>query len=85
MAFDEKVSKQANVNCKLSNDTQVKFYICPMQWINSVSVKQNENVNIEQNEIGEDCPKEYKPKIDFFSVFILSEKKFGQSEVDCIK
>ena len=56
-----------------------------MQWIYSVSVKQNENVNIEQNEIGKDCPKEYKPKIDFFSVFVLSEKKFGQGKVDYIK
>lgn len=56
-----------------------------MQSINSVSVKQNENVNIEQNEIGEDCPKEYKPKVDFLSVLVLSEKKFSQDKVDYIK
>ena len=56
-----------------------------MQWINSVSVKQNENVNIEQNEIGEDCPKEYKAKIYFLSVFVLSEKNFCQGEVNYIE
>ena len=53
-----------------------------MQLFNSVSVNQNENVNIEQNKARKDCPKEYNAKINFFSVFVLSEKKFGQNEVD---
>lgn len=77
MPLDEKGSKQTNVNCQLCNYAKVKLRACPMQRINSVFVKQNENVNIEQNEIGKNRPKKRKPKANFLSVLALSEKKFG--------
>lgn len=77
MPLDEKVCKQANVNCQLCNYAKIKLRVCPMQRINSVFVKQNENVNIEQNEIGKNCPKKRKPKVNFLSVLVLSEKKFS--------
>jgi len=77
MPLDEKVSKQANVNCQLCYDAEVKLRACPIQRINPVFVEQNKNVNIEQNEVSKDCPEEYKSKIDFLSVLVLSEKKFG--------
>ncbi len=71
MSLDEKVCKQANVNCQLGSYAKIKLRACPMQRINSVFVEQNKNVNIEQNAISKDCPKKYKPKVDFLSVFVL--------------
>jgi len=53
-----------------------------MQRINSVHVKENKNIRIEQSKAGKDCPQERKPQVDFLSVFVLLEKQFGKCQVN---